>query len=58
MGDPVRLVMLDAVIKEIKANNLLENAKNVGTQLQADLRDLEVYMYNISTYRYIQYKHL
>ena len=50
MGDPVRLVMLDAVIKEIKANNLLKNAKNIGTQLQVDLRDLEVL--------YVQYKHL
>jgi len=42
MGDPARLAMAEVVVKEIKENNLVKNAKDVGDVLLGGLKDLQV----------------
>ena len=42
MGDPAKVILLDATLKVIREQNLLENAKVVGKQLLDGLVSLEV----------------
>ena len=42
MGDHARLVTLEAVVKEIQENNLLESVRQTGDVLLSGLQSLEV----------------
>ena len=42
MGDPVRLVLLEAVLGEIKQRNLIQNVRETGEVLLAGLKELQV----------------
>lgn len=41
MGDPVRLVLLEAVLGEIKQRNLIQNVRETGEVLLAGLKELQ-----------------
>ena len=47
MGDPVRLVMLKAVLDEIKTKNLLPQFRESGRVLLNGLLDMEVCVYSL-----------
>ena len=42
MGDHVRLVMLEAIVKEIQQKNLLKLVRESGDMLLGGLKELEV----------------
>ena len=42
MGDPVRLVLLDAVLGEIKRESLIQNVRETGDVLLSGLKELQV----------------
>ena len=42
MGDPVKMVVLETVIKEIQSENLLSLVKESGEVLLSGLKELEV----------------
>lgn len=42
MGDPARLALAEVIVKEIKGNNLVKNAGEVGDVLLGGLKDLQV----------------
>ena len=42
MGDPARLALAEVIVKEIKENDLVKNAKEVGDVFLGGLKDLEV----------------
>ncbi|XP_065898679.1 4-aminobutyrate aminotransferase, mitochondrial-like isoform X2 [Dysidea avara] len=41
MGDPARLALAEVIVKEIKENDLVKNAKEVGDVFLGGLKDLE-----------------
>lgn len=40
MGEPAKLMMLEATVKEIRKDNLLENVNTTGRYLQDQLKQL------------------
>lgn len=41
MGDPTRVLLFNAIIKEIKDNNLVENTRITGEYLFSELERLQ-----------------
>ena len=42
LGDPMRLVVLEAVLEQIEKHNLLQNATITGERLLTGIKDIQV----------------
>ena len=48
MGDPSKIIFLEALVETVNSENLLENVKSTGNYFFAGLKEIEVLLAEIS----------